>query len=177
LPRKWEAAIAALLTCPTVTAAAAAVPVNESTLRAWMRDPAFDAAFREARRRAVDQAVTRLQRLCVRAVKTLAKAMRSGDVNAQVRAAKIVLDMAMRGVEVDDLAREVERLRQQVEGGRGREPGSAAQAGGKGAGDRPPDGPGSDATAGPSEGRPVVDLLRGGADAGPVADEAPPLEL
>jgi hypothetical protein len=110
LSRKREEAISALLTHRTMAAAAEAVGVNPRTLNQWLRDPDFDAAFREARRRAVDHAVSRLQRLCDRAVRTLARAMRGEDMNVAARAAKIVLDTALRGVQVDDLARRVEEL-------------------------------------------------------------------
>jgi hypothetical protein len=110
LSRKQETAIVALLVSRTQQEAAKSIGVHPRTLTEWQRDPVFAAAFRDARRRAVDQAVTRLQQLCGKAVTTLDDAMSGEDMNVAVRAAKIVLDMAMRGVEIDDLARQVEEL-------------------------------------------------------------------
>jgi hypothetical protein len=117
LSRKREEAVAALLTHRTLAAAAEAVGVHERTLREWLRDPAFDAAFPEARRRAVDRAVAQLQRLCGRAARTLARAMRGEDMGVAVRAAKIVFDTALRGIELDDVVRRVEELEALARGG------------------------------------------------------------
>ena len=87
LSRKQEQAIVALLQHATIRAAAAAVPVNERTLRAWMRDPAFAAAYAQARRELLDVAVAK-------------DGARDGD---RVRAAVALLDHAVRGVELADV--------------------------------------------------------------------------
>jgi hypothetical protein len=121
LSRKREEAVAALLAHRTL-AAAEAVGIHERTLREWLRDPAFDAALCEARRRAVDRAVAQLQRLCGRAARTLARAMRGEDVGVAVRAAKIVFDTALRGIELDDEVRRVEELEALARGGSGEKP-------------------------------------------------------
>jgi hypothetical protein len=172
--RKQERALAALLTSPTIAAAADAIGVTEKTLRGWMRDPTFDAAYRAARRQAVDHAVTLLQRLCRRAVKTLARAMRSPNPNVQVRAATTVLEMAMRGIELGDLAAEVEALKQQQ--GARYDPGNPPPDGEENAGGAPPIGPGTP-PAGPSPGGPGDDLPSGKDDPGPVAGKTAAVPL
>jgi hypothetical protein len=175
LSRRQEQAIAALLTAPTVKAAAQAARVSEKTLRGWMCDEPFDAAYRAARRQAVDHAVTLLQRLCCRAVKTLARAMRSDNPNVQLRAATTVLEMAMRGVELGDLAAEVEALKQQ-QGARHHDPGDPPPDGGENAGGTPPTGPGTP-PAGSSPSGPGGDLQGGGDGSGSVAREAAAIPL
>ena len=62
LTRKQEQAIALLLTESTLTAAATRCGVGESTLRRWLQDPEFNAAYRSARRSVVDAIVAGLQR-------------------------------------------------------------------------------------------------------------------
>jgi hypothetical protein len=48
--RRGEAAIAALLTEPTIEAAAAKARISVRTLKYWLRQPRFQAAYRQARR-------------------------------------------------------------------------------------------------------------------------------
>ena len=45
LTRKQEQAVAALLEQPTVLRAATAAGVSERTLRLWLKDPGFKAAY------------------------------------------------------------------------------------------------------------------------------------
>lgn len=55
------AAVAAILTEPTVTAAAESLHVARSTIYAWLEDASFQAAISDARRRAFEAALSRLQ--------------------------------------------------------------------------------------------------------------------
>jgi hypothetical protein len=104
LSRKQEQAIVALLQHATIRAAAAAVPVNERTLRAWMRDPAFAAAYAQARRELLDVAVGRIQAATGTAVDTLVAVAKDGARDGdRVRAAVALLDHAVRGVELADV--------------------------------------------------------------------------
>src|SRR5262249_19545356 len=119
---RQEALVAALLTEPTHQAAAAAAGVSEATLRRWLHRPAVRAACREARRRVVEDAGARLQQACGEAVEALRRNLACGNPRAEVRAAQIVLEQAVRGVELADLLARVEELEQLVaEGGDGRE--------------------------------------------------------
>jgi hypothetical protein len=59
--RLRDQAIAALLTCSSIRAAADECGVNESTLRRWLREPAFGAAYRAASASVLDGAIGRLQ--------------------------------------------------------------------------------------------------------------------
>ena len=116
ISRKPDTAIGALLSQPTILAAAESVGVGESTLRRWLKDGDFLTAYRAARREAVSQAVGHLQGACSVAVVALTDI--SQDVNcpasARVSAARTVLELALKGVELEDLAVRVGELELQV---------------------------------------------------------------
>ena len=116
LSRNQERAIAALLVHPTMLAAAAAAGVGEVTLWRWLQIPEFKEQYRLARREAVSQAVGHLQGACSVAVVALTDI--SQDVNcpasARVSAARTVLELALKGVELEDLAVRVEELELQA---------------------------------------------------------------
>ena len=115
--RKMEEAIAALLIQRNVEEAAKAIGIAPNTLLKWMKQPEFDAAYREARRLAFRQSVARLQQASGAAVSTLLKVML--DVNAphstRVRAADSVLDHAAKAIEIEDVEARVAELERAVE--------------------------------------------------------------
>jgi transposase-like protein len=119
-PRQAEAAIAALLTEPTVEAAAQRVGINESTLLRWLKEPEFGKEYRTARRLVVEGAVGRLQQTATEAVDALARNLTCGIPAVEVGAAKAVLDQAMKGMELLDLAERVAALEQTAEAESGR---------------------------------------------------------
>ena len=73
--RKQEEAIVALLTQRNIDEAAKAVGIAPNTLLKWMKQPEFDAAYREARRAAFRQSVARLQQGASAAATTMLKTM------------------------------------------------------------------------------------------------------
>ena len=109
--RLREQAIAALLETTTITAAAQRTGVAEKSLRNWLKDPDFAAAYRDARRAMVTHASDRLAKSCQEAVNALSDIMQHSENDApRVTAARAILDYAYRAVEIDDLAARVERL-------------------------------------------------------------------
>jgi hypothetical protein len=96
--RKQESAIAALLTAHTHAEAAAATGISESTLQRWLRLPEFVAAYRGARRAAVESAVAQLQLTSGEAVETLRRNLACGNPASEIRAALGIMDHALRGV-------------------------------------------------------------------------------
>jgi DNA-binding MurR/RpiR family transcriptional regulator len=112
LTRKQEVAIAALLTARTIAEAAHAASISEPTLWRWLQREDFQAAYRQARREAVSQAVAYLQRVAGEAVDTLRAVMQDTQkpASARVSAARAVLDLAMRGVELEDLEARIQTL-------------------------------------------------------------------
>jgi hypothetical protein len=110
LTRKRSLAIAALLTEPTIVAAAAKVNVHERTLRAWLADPDFLSAFDKAGQAVLTGAKGRLQALTDRAVEVLAKNLDAERPADQLRAVELVLAHVMRLVELTNVLPEIERL-------------------------------------------------------------------
>lgn len=110
LSARHERAITALLTEQTHRDAAAKCGVSEATLRRWMQDDDFKAAYREARRQVVEHGVSVLQAACADAAKTLRRNLECGHAATEVSAAKAVLDQSVKGVELTDLQERVEQL-------------------------------------------------------------------
>ena len=121
--RREEAAIAGLLSEPTIAGAAAKAGVSESTLVRWLQEPDFKAKHRAARRSVVETAIGRLQQAATEAVDTLARNLSCGTPAVEVGAAKAVLDQAIKAVELIDLAERVEALEQVAEAAAAREKG------------------------------------------------------
>jgi transposase-like protein len=105
LTARQEKAIAALLSEATIAKAAEKIGVNESTLRRWLDDAAFETAYRQARREAVGQAIARLQQLSSSAVLVLAQLMadRTAPASVRLHAAKAILEFAIKAVELEDI--------------------------------------------------------------------------
>jgi hypothetical protein len=110
--RKQEEAIAALLTQRNIDEAAKATGVSPNTLLSWMKNPQFDAAYREARRQAFRQSVARLQQASSAAVTTLLKIMvdPTAPHSTRVRAADSVLDHSAKAIEIEDIEARVAEL-------------------------------------------------------------------
>ena len=103
--RKQEQAIAALLSQRNVEEAARIANIGTKTLHRWLQLPAFDKAYREARRAAFGQSVARLQQASAAAVSTLLKIMvdPAAPAASRVRAADCVLDRAIKAIEIEDV--------------------------------------------------------------------------
>jgi transposase-like protein len=110
LSRKKNAAIAALLTQPTITAAAKDVGIDESTLRRWLKEPTFKREFRAAREDVVETAVGRLQQCAGKAVEALERNLASGHPAHEIRAALGILGHAIEAIELLDLVERVGEL-------------------------------------------------------------------
>jgi hypothetical protein len=110
--RREDAAVAALLACSTIDQAAEQAGIAGSTLRGWLRDPAFQERYRAARRQVVEHAVATLQQAASDAVAALRRNLECGLPASEISAAKAILDQAFRGAELLDLAERIERLEQ-----------------------------------------------------------------
>jgi hypothetical protein len=110
LSRKQEQALAALLELPTIAAAADKVGIGERTLRNWLKLPAFQAAWRDARRQVVEESVALLQRIAAKAVATVHRNLDCNKPAVEVAAAFGVLDRAVKGVELVELVERIEAL-------------------------------------------------------------------
>ena len=103
--RKKEQAIAALLTQPSMEAAARSIGIAVKTLRTWLKVPEFHRSYLDARREVVSQANARIQQNAGFAASTLLKVMVSQDVPASVRirAALSVMQLSQKSLQDEDL--------------------------------------------------------------------------
>lgn len=117
LSRKQSQLIAALLMSPTITEAAKLTGIGEVTVWRWLQNTEFQAQYQKAKRQAVAQAVARLQQASGEAVEALRSIMNDVEApaSARVSAAKSVLEMAVKGVEIEDIAARVEHLERLIE--------------------------------------------------------------
>jgi hypothetical protein len=111
LSQKQLQAVVAVLTEPTLSKAAAKVGIGASTLRSWWKLPVFQDAIRAAGKRLVERSVARLQRISGAAVQTLARNLKCGKAGDEIRAALGILDHAVKGLELLEMAGQVEHLK------------------------------------------------------------------
>jgi hypothetical protein len=93
------------LTQRSIEEAARIAQISERTLYRWLKDSRFDGAYREARRLAFQQSVSRLQQASSACVTTLLKLAVDATTPPAVRArsAYFVLHLGTRALEVDDI--------------------------------------------------------------------------
>jgi hypothetical protein len=105
LGSKKEGAILALLSQRSIEDAARVAGVGPRTLYRWMKEPAFDAAYRDGKRAAFSQSIARLHQMASAAVTTLGKAMvdPSTPPATRVRAADSILDHTAKAIELEDM--------------------------------------------------------------------------
>jgi hypothetical protein len=114
LGRRREAAIAALLGHATIADAAVSIGLSEKTLRRWLVDPPFAAAYRTARRELVESSIVRVQQMALQAVLKFHQLLGSEQESVQLKAATGILNFALRGVELDDVLTRLEALEEKV---------------------------------------------------------------
>jgi hypothetical protein len=119
--RRQEQLIVALLEHPTLEKAAAAVGVSGVTLWRATKKSEFAEAYRKARREAFSQSVARLQHASNAAVGTLLRVMtdREAPAASRVRAADVILQTALRGMEMEDIEARVSELERVTEANKG----------------------------------------------------------
>jgi transposase-like protein len=110
--QKKEAAISALLTQRSIEDAARSIDLGPSTLRRWMRIPDFEAAYRQARRDAMAQAIARLQQNSGAATTTMLKIMidPASPPACRLNASRRVIEFGLQGIEVEDMQARVSAL-------------------------------------------------------------------
>lgn len=108
-PRK-EKALQALLVSRTRAEAAKAAGIGESTLREYMKDPEFCAAYKSAAAGIMDGATRQLQQNLTSAIDRLAQIVADDEENsmAQISATKTLLDYGLRFTEFNDVLKEME---------------------------------------------------------------------
>ena len=119
--RQRHEAIAALLSHRSVEEAARAVGIAPNTLRRWMKQPDFDAAYREAKRDVFSQSIARLQQASSAAASTLIKLAVDPSTPAatRLRAANSILDRSGKAIETEDTQARLTALERIVEATKG----------------------------------------------------------
>ncbi len=111
---KQEKLLSALLSEKDLKAAAEKAGVSETTAWRWLKDDDFTAEYRRLRRDAVEQTAAQLQRASGEAVETLRKNLTCGNPNAEIAAARIILEQAVKGVEILDLQQRLEQIEDEL---------------------------------------------------------------
>jgi hypothetical protein len=109
---KEDAAVLALLSSRSVEDAAKVAEVPVRTLYRWLKEPAFNAAYRQAKREAYGQAIARLHQMASAAVSTLGKVMvdPATPPATKVRAADSILSHTSKAIEIEDIEARVTAL-------------------------------------------------------------------
>jgi hypothetical protein len=110
LTRKQESAIAALMTQPTIEAAAAASGIASVTMWRWMQLPGFQQQYQIARRRIIENALGSLQQATNQAVETLVRNLSCGQPGTEIRAAQEILNQSFKALELFELESRLESL-------------------------------------------------------------------
>jgi hypothetical protein len=117
LGRKKEAAILALLSSRSVEDAARVAGVTPRSLYRWQKEPAFNAAYREARRAVFSQSVARIHQMTSAAVTILGKVMvdPSTPPATKIRAADSILSHTAKAIEIEDVGARLSELERATE--------------------------------------------------------------
>ncbi|MDT7807328.1 MAG: hypothetical protein QOJ70_1141 [Acidobacteriota bacterium] len=123
LTAKQEKALASLLALGEVKAAAKSSGVGETTLWRWLKEDAFNAAYRDGRRRLVEASASRLTADSSKASRVLLEIAedRQAPASARVAAARAIIENSIKVVETLDLEPRLKEIEKRL----------AAQKGGK----------------------------------------------
>ena len=111
LSARQQKALGALLTHPTIEAAAASVEIHPRTVKRWLyEDENFQEEYRKLRQQAVDNAIASLQSAMSEAVQTLRRNLTARNPSIQVRAAIALLEQGFKAVEAHDLVQRIAEL-------------------------------------------------------------------
>ena len=116
LTRKKELAIAALLSQPSIPAAAKVVGIGEKTLWRWLQHQDFREAYLQARRQVVQQVISNVQNSMKKAVDTLLEVMEdpNSPTSSKVQAARSIIDFGLKGLELEDFELRLSRLEEHL---------------------------------------------------------------
>ncbi len=110
-PRQQKA-LAALLTSPSKAAAAKAAGIAPRTLRDYLADPEFQAAYRDAFGNMVEDATRQAQQAISPALSTLREIVedREEDAQARISAARAILSHGLKLIETTDILNRLQEL-------------------------------------------------------------------
>jgi hypothetical protein len=105
-------ALALLAGGDSIEAAASAAKVNPATVHAWLKKESFVVEYRAATSLVIAHATSQLKSATGEAVSTLRAVCRDdvAPASARVSAARTILELAYRAVEIDDVIARIEKL-------------------------------------------------------------------
>jgi phage terminase small subunit len=112
LSRKQGTFIAALLTLPTIEAAALAAGVSGKTAHLWLKQENVQRAYRQARREAFSLAIDKLMSIVDESIETLRYIMNNAESSemARVRSAQILLEKAIDAHKTEEIEVRIKEL-------------------------------------------------------------------
>jgi AcrR family transcriptional regulator len=110
-----EKVLAALIETSSVRDAAKKSGIAEATVYRYLQDKEFLAEYRNARRQTVESAIAQMQNAATAAVYKLTELMNCENPAVAARCAQIILDNAIKGVELIDVVERLENLEDAVE--------------------------------------------------------------
>lgn len=118
LPPNTEKMLAALLSHPTIKAAARSAGVSESSIYRALRDEQFAEAYRAGRREVTQHTIMRLQARSSEAAEILFRIAKdkTAPASARVSAARAIIEQAIDGAKTTELIERVDALQKAIEG-------------------------------------------------------------
>lgn len=117
LTDKQAAFLPALLSYPTIKEACFSSGISEATAWRWLSsDSKFREQYRLARRQVVEHVIVRIQTDAASAAKVLRDVAddREASASARVSAAKAIIELAVKAVEIGDVEARLEALEQHI---------------------------------------------------------------
>jgi len=117
MDKQKELVITALLTERSIELAAKKSGIGEHTIYRWMATPEFDKAYKEAKRKILDHAISQIQISVTEAVGVLRSIMNDTEnpASSRVSSAKTIIEQALKAVELEDVVKRVEELERIIE--------------------------------------------------------------
>jgi hypothetical protein len=114
ISKRQESLIAHLLTERTIDAACKKADVSASTYWRWMKEAPFLNEYRRAREGILENTVAKLQSLTYEAIDTLERNLHCENPSVEIRCATIILEQAIKGMEMLNLKARVEELEESL---------------------------------------------------------------
>ncbi len=117
LNQRQERFLKAMLSTASIDEACKVAGINRNTGYKYLKDERFMRVYRKLRREAMQQVTARLQKVSEQAVQTLQEVMvdQESTPSSRVQAAKNVLDVAYRSLDIDDTQARVEAIESRLE--------------------------------------------------------------
>ena len=112
---RQQAALPIIAVFPSISQAAQASGIGETTLRRWFNDPNFSREVARARQESANLARQELQGLMLRSVSVIADALDDPNPAIRLRAARYAMSLGNRFSEVQQLAEDLKELKTYLE--------------------------------------------------------------